>query len=113
MPPDDLVRLRHILDAAEQAVAYAAGRQSTDLRADDIATHGLVRLVEIIGEAAARVKPVTRAEFPSLPWATMIGMRNRVVHGYYDVSLAVIWSTVTEDLPPLITELKRHLSPPA
>ena len=109
MPPDDQVRLRHMLDAARTAARYAREHQRTDLDADELSAHGLVRLIEIIGEAAARVSPATRGSIPTLPWPAIVGMRNRLVHGYYDVNLDVVWHTLTDDLPPLIAELERHL----
>ena len=102
-----------MLDAAEEAVAYANERSRADLRPRDIATHGLVRLVEIVGEAATRVSAATRAELPDVAWHEIVGMRNRVVHGYNDVNLTVVWSTVTRDMPPLIAALRRHLAPVA
>lgn len=111
MLPDDLVRMRHMLDAARTAAAFAGRRQRSDLDSDELTTHGLVRLIEIIGEAAARVSPATRATLPMLPWSAMIGMRHRMVHGYYDIDLDVVWNTLTTDLPPLVEELERHLPP--
>ena len=65
----------------------------------------LVRLVEVVGEAATRVSAETRARHPQLPWAMMTSMRNRLIHGYDEVDLEVLWGTVTEDLPPLIAQL--------
>jgi uncharacterized protein with HEPN domain len=109
MPPDDQVRLRHMLDAARTAARYAHQHQRADLDIDELAAHGLVRLIEIIGEAAARVSPGGRAALPDLPWPAIIGMRNRLVHGYYDVDLDVVWHTLTDDLPPLIEQLERHV----
>ena len=109
MRPDDRVRLRHMLDAARTATGYARQRQRRDLDTDELSAHGLVRLVEIIGEAATRVSPDARAEIPALPWPAIVGMRNRLAHGYYDVDLDVVWNTLTVDLPPLIAELERHL----
>ena len=68
-------------------------------------TLALLKCVEIIGEAAARVGEETRGRHSSLPWADMIGMRNRLVHGYFDIDLSLLWATITEDLPELIREL--------
>jgi uncharacterized protein with HEPN domain len=98
-----------MLDSARTAAAYGREHQRRDLDADEITAHGLVRLVEIIGEAAARVSPASRAAIPTLPWAAIVGMRNRLVHGYYDVDLDVVWNTLSVELPPPIAELERHL----
>lgn len=109
MQPDDAVRVRHMLDAARTAAGFARQHERADLDTNEIAAHGLVRLIEIVGEAAARVSPTARAASPALPWPAMIAMRNRLVHGYYDVDLDVVWSTLTVDLPPLIEQLERLL----
>ena len=75
----------------------------------------IVRALEIVGEAAARVTPPTRAAHPEIPWSAVVGMRNRPVHGYFDVDLAIVWRTATESLPVLIEALEKILtdeSPP-
>lgn len=109
MQPDDEVRLRHMLDAARTAARFARQRTRPDLDSDELAMHGLVRLIEIVGEAASRVTPETRAALPTLPWSAIVGMRNRLIHGYYDVDLDLVWATLTDDLPPLITQLETFL----
>jgi uncharacterized protein with HEPN domain len=67
----------------------------------------LTRLVEIIGEAATRVGSEIKSSHPHVPWREIIGMRNRLAHGYDTVDLKVLWDTITEDLPPLITDLEK------
>jgi uncharacterized protein with HEPN domain len=71
----------------------------------------LVRAIEIIGEAASRVGEETREAHPDLPWQDMTGMRNRIIHAYFDVDLDRVWDTVTEDLPPLMVRLRAILAP--
>jgi uncharacterized protein with HEPN domain len=75
-------------------------------------TFALIRAIEIIGEAAARLPETVRDAHPEIPWAPIIGMRNRLVHGYYDVDLDVLWATVSTNLGPLIAALDAMLSPP-
>jgi len=106
MPPTDAVRVRHILDAARQATRLAAGRSRVDLDTDVTLNLSLVRLLEIIGEAAQGVTPTCREAYPDVPWHKMAGMRNRLIHAYFDVNLDVVWQTVTQDLPPLIERLQ-------
>jgi len=67
----------------------------------------LLKSIEIIGEAAVRVGNDTRAKYPALPWDDMIGMRNRLVHAYFDIDLSLLWTTVSDDLPVLIQELEK------
>ncbi len=109
MRPEDAIRVRHMIDAAETAQAFIAGRQRGDLDSDQMLLFALVRAVEIIGEAASRVTPETRAATPAVPWAAIVGMRNRLIHAYFDIDRDILWRTVTEELPPLITVLAEIL----
>ncbi len=102
---DDNVRVRHILDAAREAVSFSEGRCRADLDTDRKLNLSLVRLLEIIGEAARGLSQEFRQEHPDLPWKSMVGIRDRLIHGYFDINLDVVWQTVTEDLPPLIAQL--------
>lgn len=104
---DDTVRLRHMLDHAREAVALVEGRSRSELDDNRMLQLALVRLVEIVGEAAARVSGPTKGRYPSIPWHEIVGMRNRVIHGYDAVDLDVLWDTVTVDLPPLVDQLGR------
>jgi len=69
----------------------------------------LLKCIEIIGEAAARVRGDTQGRYPNIPWMDIIGMRNRLVHVYFDIDLALLWTTLTDDLPKLVQELERVL----
>jgi uncharacterized protein with HEPN domain len=100
-----------MLTAARDARAFALGKSESDLPRDKQLTLALLKCVEIVGEAAARVGEDTRAKYPSLPWADMVGMRNRLVHVYFDIDLSLLWTTVTDDLPPLIRELEKITDP--
>lgn len=107
MPPDDKVRIDHMLEAARKAIKLAQNRKRSDLDTDELLSLGLTRLFEIIGEAAAHVSVTTRGKYAEIPWAQMIGMRNRLIHGYDIVDTDVIWQTITEDLPVLVKSLQR------
>lgn len=104
---DDEIRLRHILDAAREAVGFTEGNRREDLDTDRKLSLSLVRLLEIIGEAAKGITTEFRQEHSELPWKSMVGMRDRLIHGYFDVNLDVVWETVTNDLPPLINKLEK------
>jgi len=69
----------------------------------------LVRLIEIIGEAAGRVSQEGQNKHSSIPWFQIIGMRNRLIHGYDQVDLNLLWDTIEIDLPPLISKLENIL----
>ena len=108
---DDALRLRHMLEAAQKAVLFAANRTRQDLDADEQFALALTRLLEIIGEAAGSVSDHVRTHNPTIPWRAIIGTRNRLIHGYFDVDLDVLWHIVAHDLPVLIAELER-IPPP-
>jgi uncharacterized protein with HEPN domain len=107
MPPSDLVRLRHMLDAAREAVTFVAGNTAQDLKSDRILSLALVKCIEIIGEAATKVTDETRAAYPDIPWADIVGMRHRLIHVYFDVDLERVCDTIALDLPPLIESLEK------
>jgi uncharacterized protein with HEPN domain len=105
----DAVRLQHMLEHATEAISLAAGRDRADLGSDRLLELALTRLVQIVGEAAARVSPATRIEYGELPWDEIVGLRNRLVHGYDAIDLDILWDIVQLDLPPLVTGLRRGL----
>ena len=107
MRKDDSIRIRHMLDAAQEAVSFVQNKRRSSLPKDRKLTLALVKSIEIMGEAAAKVTPKTREELSQIPWSNIIGMRNRLIHAYYDINLDILWKTVTEDLPPLIAELEK------
>jgi len=110
LPAEDLVRLRHMLEAARKAQEMAAGRCREDLDFDDQLSLALQRLIEILGEAAKKVTAATRDRAGEIPWKQIAGMRDRLIHAYFDVNLEILWDTVTEDLPPLVSALETLLS---
>jgi uncharacterized protein with HEPN domain len=102
MPPDDDVRLRHLVDAAERAIQFTADRSRPDLDSDEMLTLALTKLVEIVGAAAKQVSTETKDLHPDVPWSAAARMRDRLVHHYFDIDLDVLWSTVQDDLPTLL-----------
>jgi uncharacterized protein with HEPN domain len=112
MPPDE-VRLRHMLDAARKTLDFTNGRSRSDLDTDEQLTLAVVRLLEIIGEAAKKVTAETRRPHPEIPWREIASTRDRLIHGYFDVDLDVVWSIATGDLPGLVASLEAILEPEA
>jgi uncharacterized protein with HEPN domain len=109
MNPHDRVRLRHIADALNAAMRFIDGRVRSDLDNDEMLLFALVRAIEIVGEAASKVTAETRGEMPCLPWTSIVGMRHRLVHAYFDINRDILWTTVTEAVPPLAEQLKTFL----
>jgi uncharacterized protein with HEPN domain len=98
-----------MLDYAQKAVALSRGRKRKDLEDDLTFNLALTRLIEVIGEAANRVPEDYQESHPEIPWAQIIGMRNRLIHGYDEVDLNFLWSVVQNDLPGLILQLENLL----
>lgn len=100
-----------MVEAIEQALSFVQGRERASLDDDVMLLFALTRAVEIVGEAAAGVTAAGRSELSEVPWRSIVGMRNRLVHAYFDVDRDILWTTVTEALPPLLAQLKAQDQP--
>ncbi|MFQ5974756.1 MAG: DUF86 domain-containing protein [Candidatus Hydrothermarchaeales archaeon] len=103
----DQVRMQHMLDSAREALLFVQNKSRSSLDSDRKLTLALVKSIEIIGEAASNVSIECHGDYSNVPWKSIISMRNRLIHAYFDIDLDILWSTVTEDLPPLIEELEK------
>lgn len=106
----DIVRLQHMVDAANEALSFVADKSNAELETDRALALALVKSIEIVGEAASKVSRELRSRSPEIPWADIVSMRNRLIHSYFDVNLDIVWQTVTEELPPLVTQLEKLLA---
>lgn len=106
LPDDDLVRLRHMRDAAQLALRFCVGRARSDLDSDVMLRFALVHAVTVLGEAASRVSAGTRAAHPELAWPAIVGMRNRLVHAYFDIDTTMLWDTLAHSVPDLLQQLE-------
>ena len=109
MKSEDRIRIQHMLDAAQKAVAFVGNLDFSDFIKDEKLTLSAIRLLEITGEAAIRVSDDLKEEHHDVPWYQIAGTRNRLVHGYFDVDLTIVYQIITQDLPPLITQLQSLL----
>ncbi len=110
---DDDAFLLDMLLAARDASRLMAGLTLADFERDRMAQLAILKAVEIIGEAASRISDDTQEAHPELPWPKIVGMRNRLVHGYFDVNLERVWETVQQDVPRLIRQLEPLVPPQA
>lgn len=106
MQSEDRIRLDHMIEAAEDVLRFMSGRTRADLDSDRMLLYAVLRAVEIIGEAAGRISPVLRTRQPTIPWQAIIGMRNRLVHAYFDIDTGIVWVAVTKEIPVLLAQLK-------
>lgn len=98
-----------MLDAAQAIGQHVANKSMVDLEQDRLLLGGVIRELLLIGEAANAVTSPSKAAISDIPWKKVIGMRNQLIHGYFDISYRIIWSTVIEDIPKLISELEKVL----
>jgi uncharacterized protein with HEPN domain len=109
MARDDRLHLGQMLDAARRVNRLAREWGRRDFDDEDVVQLASLQLIQRLGEAASRLTADFRAAHPELPWAQMIGMRNRIVHSYDDVDPEIIWQVASADVEPVIAALERVL----
>jgi uncharacterized protein with HEPN domain len=97
---DDTGRLEDILMAIEK-IQVRAGADQDSFNLDEMLQVWVMYHLQIIGEAVSRLPTELLERYPDVPWRNMIGMRNILVHQYFEVDLAIVWRVVEDDLPPL------------
>lgn len=102
----DVIRIKHMIDAAKEALSFAQGRTREGFCKDRMLLLSLIKDIEIIGEAASKVTGEFRSNHPEVPWAFIVAMRNRLIHGYFDIDTDRVWDTVNIDLPTLLRQLE-------
>jgi uncharacterized protein with HEPN domain len=98
-----------MLDSANEAFSLIEGKKRGDLDSNRLLGLALVRLLEVLGEAAGRISKNYRSVHPKIPWMQIIGLRNRLIHGYDSVDMDILWNIISKDLPPLIVMLKKAI----
>ena len=111
MRRDDTAYLLDMLLSARDAGEFAAGLTFLQFEQSQLHQNAILKAIEIIGEAAARISEETKQAHPGIPWPEIIGMRNRLVHAYFEVDLKRVWKTAQQDVPRLI-DLIEPLVPP-
>jgi uncharacterized protein with HEPN domain len=107
---EDRLRLRHMLGASREAVELIAGLSQAEVISNRVLTLALVRLLEVVGEAAARIMPETQVQSTAIPWSQIVSLRNRLIHGYDSVDFDILWQILTRDLPSLIASPEELLA---
>lgn len=109
MRAEDRIRLLHMVDASQAALQFMTGRQCGDLQTDQMLLFAVLRAIEVIGEAANRVSEDIRLANANIPWKAIVGMRNRLIHAYFDVDTDMVWETVQVEIPAVLVKLKALL----
>jgi len=106
MRVEDQVRLRHMIDAAQSALRFVLGRERSELDTNQMLLFALVRAIEIVGEAASKISEETRAAHGAITWKAIIGMRNRLIHAYFEINTETVWETATTEIPAVLPQLQ-------
>ncbi len=109
MTPRDEISMRQMLDHAKEARDFSRSKSRDDLDKDRVYSLAMTRLLEIVGEAASRVSQATRDQHSQIEWLPIVGLRNRLIHGYDQVDHDIMWQIAQKDLPALINELEQAL----
>jgi uncharacterized protein with HEPN domain len=109
MKKDDSVYLRHIIDAFLKIERYTDGVTHEEFLSNSLLQDGVIRQLEVMGEAARNLSEDLRNEYPTIPWRQMMSLRNRMIHAYFNVNLQIIWEIIQGDIPNLKQETKRVL----
>lgn len=109
MKRDDSVYLHHILDAISSIEEYTKGMTENEFLSNSMAHDAVVRQIEIIGEAARNISDEFRVKHSKLPWGKMTGIRNKIIHEYFNINYAIVWDTVKDDLPVLKKSVEKIL----
>lgn len=111
MRAEDRVRILHMVEACEALQRFTVGRERNALVQDEMLLFAVVRAVEIVGEAASKVTQETRDTHPHIPWRAIVGMRNRLVHAYFEINVDMVWVAATQEIPLLLSQLRLLVTP--
>jgi len=108
---DDDARLLDMLLAAREATGFVSGLTFPEFQRNRMAQLAILKTIEIVGEAASGISTDTTKAHPEIPWSGIIGMRNRLVHGYFSINLERVWETARQDIPRRISQLEPLVPP--
>jgi len=109
MKKDDTVYLQHILDAIHRIETYTCGLSKEKYLQDGLLQDGVVRQLEIIGEASTNLSEEFQEKHSEIPWGQIISLRNRIVHAYFDINLDITWDIAQGDIPELKKQIESIL----
>jgi len=107
MRTDKSAFLNHILDAIKKIEKYIQGVDEEAFKKNDLVQDGVIRQIEIIGEAVKRLSDDITSQSPQVPWQDIAGMRDKLIHDYFGVDIDTVWLTVEKDIPDFKEEIKR------
>ena len=105
----DKERLNHILESINRILTFAKGKSKEDLEADSLNFFGIVKNIEIIGEASYKLTSAYKTKYPDVPWEAISKMRHVLVHDYYQIDLDQVWNVINTDLEPHKAQIANQL----
>lgn len=99
--------LTHILESIDRIERFCEGYDFARFSTDEKTSEAVIRQLEVIGEAITHLEQDFKQQYPDIPWGDITGMRNHLIHEYWDVNLEDVWQTVIEDVPVLKQEIKK------
>ncbi len=110
MEKNDFVRLKHMLEAAQASLEFGKNKERKELERDRMLCFAVIRALEIVGEAAANISKSFQLKYPKIQWRAIVGMRNRLIHAYFDIDYDIVWQALSEEIPKLILQLEKILN---
>jgi len=111
MKKDPRIFLQHILESIEQIEDYTSDMLESEFMDSQETQDAVLRRIEIIGEAVKNIPDEFKKTHPNIPWREIAGMRDTIIHEYFNVDLPLVWSTVKKDIPKLKEQVRRFLEP--
>jgi len=110
MKENDRIRIHHIIDAAQEELSFVRNVDQENFSNNRMMILSVIKEIEIIGEAVSKISDEIKLMYSDVPWEGIVGMRNRLIHGYFDVDVKLVWNTTKIDLPPLVSSLEAILA---
>jgi uncharacterized protein with HEPN domain len=107
MKPEDKIRIQHMIDALNETLTFTDNVSEKDFFQNRMLILSVIKEIEIIGEAASKISEEMKLKYPEIPWKDIIGMRNRLIHGYFEVNIELVWNTIKINLPQLLSLLQK------
>lgn len=110
MVKNDLARLKHMLEAAQMSLQFIKGKKRKELESDRMLCFAIIRALEIVGEAASQISKSFQTKHPDVEWRAIVGMRNRLIHVYFNIDYDIVWRAVKLEIPKLIKQIESILN---
>jgi uncharacterized protein with HEPN domain len=110
MKENDRIRIQHIIDAAQEALSFVRNTDQENFSNNRMMILSVIKEIEIIGEAVSKISDETKSKYYDIPWKDIVGMRNRLIHGYFEADVKLVWNTTKINLPPLVSSLEAILA---